>query len=433
MLFVSLTDFQSTDEIPVGVDGIELRLDLFLSLDFLSDFLCTCRLPVLLTLRRTPNRSESQREALIRRLFLLKPSFFDLESDMRPEFLRWAFSQGIKIILSYHNFEQTPVDLDTIYCSMKEFPAYTYKMAMHSNSSSDALRLLLFARSNPNVNAICMGQRGEFARILGPIVGNKIDFGFLDQPTAPGQLSIRELIETYRYKRLNRKTVLYGLMGNPVHASLGHLFHNEAFERSDINAVYVKMVVEEGELVSFLPLAKQMGFRGLSVTMPLKERVLPGHGAINTLFFDELLTGLSVDGSSTLDAIGDVSNLKIVIIGAGGSARSIVAEAVKRGASVTILNRTIEKAAILAAEYDCKCAPLCQVPTNYDVLINCTPCSMPIASQGILKNTVVADLVYSTKLTPFLQAAELRGCRLVYGQTIFENQAKAQFALWKSR
>ncbi len=426
MLFASTTDYES---FPTGSDGIELRLDHFPPLSFVSKFLSKTSLPVLLTVRRNVSRLESEREAYIRELFALKPAFIDLEWDMRPEFLEWAFTQQIPIVLSFHNEDETPEDLESIYASMQSYRAFTYKIATYAKTSSDALRLLLFAKTKSDVSAIAMGERGSFARVLGPVVGNQIDFAYVNVPTAPGQLSVQEMVDIYQYRNLSQSTALYGLIGNPVHASQGHLFHNRAFLENQIDAVYVKMAVDEKELPSFIPFAKQLGFQGLSVTMPLKEKVLPESGAINTLFFEEPLRGLSVDGMATLDLIGDVSNSTVVVIGAGGSAKAIAWEAKKRGAHVVIVNRTHKKAIALAAELHCSVT----LPSHFDVLINCTPSSMPIDPEIMQSTMLVVDLVYSTKITPFLQAALTKGCRVIYGQEVFEKQARAQFEIWHAR
>jgi len=414
MLFASISDYHDLKSL--SIDGIELRLDLFAHLDSIEQYLTESQLPIMFTLRRTSTRSEADRESLIQYLFTLRPAFFDLEYDMRPEFLQWAFSQGIAIVLSYHNSEETPLDLEPIFLTMSRYSAFSYKIATTTHSVNDALRLLLFAKRHPNVSAICMGERGAFGRVLGPIVGNKIDYGHVGVPTASGQFSIDELNAVYRYQNLNSKTALFGLIGNPVVQSPGHHYHNDEFEKHGLDAVYVKMIVEEKDLNEFFRLAKELGFRGLSVTMPLKEKVIPNLGSVNTILFEEPLFGTSFDGSAAMDAIGDISNKKIILLGSGGAAHAVELEAKKRGADVRVLKRT----------------SLNEVPSDYDILINCTPASMPIDPQAILARATVMDMVYAPRETPFLKAAAARGCRIVYGDEMFKNQAEAQSELWRA-
>jgi len=457
MLFISITRPESLQNISnvVGLDGIELRLDLFphWNLAAIEQILSTSIHPIMLTLRKSSHGgkfldSEEEREAKILELLKLKPPFMDLEYDMRKDFLEKVLHAHpkTKFILSYHNFQNTPDNLSEIFHSMAFYPAYQYKIATMALSTNDALRMLLFAQEHSQISAICMGEKGEFARVLGPAVGNLINYANLEkkEQTAPGQLSISELVNSYRFPSLNEKTALYGLIGDPVANSQGHLYHNAVFAKCHLNAVYVKMSVKAEELTAFFPMAKKIGFKGLSVTMPLKEKVLPflddidpkalPIGAINTLLFKKgRIFGTNTDGVGALDAIekrGPVRNKKLILLGAGGAARAIAAEAYFRGADVLILNRTIEKACELAALFDCRAGGLSEVPSDYDILINCSPNPMPIDPDKILPKALVMDIVCFPKETPFIQKARDLGCPTIYGEEMFLNQAAAQTKLW---
>ena len=427
--------------------GIELRLDLFPKIDLAwIEKVCKTAAPIMLTLRRTGQREETEREALIEKLLSFAPKFFDLEYDMRPEFLSHVLAGYPKtqFVLSYHNFEEVPSDLEAIYRQMSRFPAFTYKLACIVRSTNEAIKLLLFAKNHPKTSGICMGEKGAFARVLGPVVGNLIGFASLspEEATAPGQLSVSELFETYRYPLLNRQTAIYGLIGDPVHKSPGHLHHNGVFRKCCYNAVYVKMVVKPEELAEFIQLARELPIRGLSVTIPLKEAILPfvdsfepaAIGAVNTLIFKEgKIFGTNTDGVGALDAIekkGLVRGKKVVLLGAGGAARGIAFEAKARSADVLILNRTVQRARDLAEEFGCEAGGLDEVPSDYDVLINCSPDPMPIDPAHILPNTIAMDVVYSPRDTPFLQAASAKHCQLVYGEEMFLNQAAGQTRFW---
>ncbi|MDE3045796.1 MAG: shikimate dehydrogenase [Verrucomicrobiota bacterium] len=416
---------------------IELRLDLFSEIPWA--FLKERRKHLLLALRRTARRSEEEREAVIEQLLALEPPLFDLEGDMRPAFLHRVLAKypATKFLLSYHNFDETPADLDPIYNNLAKYHAHGYKIATMAHSASDVLRLLLFGRKHSSLSVIPMGERGAFGRVLGPIVGNRIDYAYLDKPTAPGQLSVRELSEIYRYSTLNKKTALYGLIGDPVDKSLGHLYHNRLFAEEGRNAVYVKISLKEEELPSFFPLAKEMGFRGLSVTMPLKKKVLPwvdyldpraaAIGAVNTLVFTAgQILGSNTDGLGALDAIekrGAVRGKQLVLLGAGGAARAIAFEAKMRGAEVSIFNRTQAKGRALAEAV----GGFFGVPDHYDCLINCSPEPPSIEP---LPGSLVLDIVYVPRETPLLQRAQKRGCQIIYGDEMFFNQANRQRQLW---
>lgn len=441
MLFIAIGSPELLQAVPEGIDGIELRLDLFPKIDLgqLKTLLETSKYPLMFTFRGEED------QPLIKRLLALEPHFFDLNIDWSEPFLQKMVSSHpkTKFILSYHNFEETPADLEKIYHKMSRIPAFTYKIAALSQSTNDALRMLLFARQHPKVSAICMGEKGEFARVLGKVYGNLISFGSLNSATktAPGQLSVEDLIKIYRYQHLNPATSVYGLIGDPVERSQGHFYHNGAFEKLHRDSTYVKMIVKADELTSFFALAKELEFRGLSVTMPLKEAVLPyldsidpkaaQIGAVNTLLIREgKIFGTNTDGAGALDAIekrSSVQGKQIVLLGAGGAARAIAFEAHWRGANVLILNRTVERAKELAHAVGCEAGGLADMPPFYDILINCSPDPIDIP---IIPSALVMDVVYVPRETPFLKRAKELGCQVIYGEEMFWNQAAAQTKLF---
>lgn len=455
MLFLSIGQPELAERVLNKTVSMELRLDLMPKTEFVKDFLQRATSPVMLTLRKKSQGgkflgTEIEREALIKNLLALKPPFFDLEYDMRPAFLHEVIKTHpeTKFILSYHHFERMPPDLEEIFQMMQGYAVFSYKFALMAHSTNDALKMLLFMKNHPKVSVICMGKAGEFARVLGKVSGNLIDYACLSPETkiAPGQLSLPELIDIYHYPSLNKNTSIYGLIGDPVEKSPGHLHHNAVFKSRGVNAVYVKMSVKEDELSQFIPLAIAMGIRGLSVTIPLKEKILPfldkiepnakQIGAVNTLLFkDGKIIGTNTDGLGALDAIEkkmSVHKKLVVLLGAGGTARAIAFEAIARGANVLVLNRTVRRAEELALRFGCKAGGLDEVPSFYDIMINCTPDPMPIDPKKIRPGTLAMDVVYSPRVTPFLKEACSKRCQIVYGEEMFLNQAALQTAFWLS-
>ncbi len=454
LLFLSTGRTEPTPHVHNSLGAIELRLDLWPYLDAakIEEFIQRADLPVLLTLRKASQGgkfqgTEWEREALIERFLALEPSFFDLEYDMRPEFLHRVMKKYSKtqFILSCHNC-QTSADLEEVYCLMQQYPIFHYKIAAAAHSTNEALKMLLFAKKRPKTSAICMGEEGTFARVLGRVTGNLIGYASVHagEQTAPGQLTANELIGIYNYPSLNRETAIYGLIGDPVEKSLGHLYHNAVFQERGLNAVYVKMRVKPEELSEFIPLAMAMGIRGLSVTSPLKEKILPfldeiepaakQIGAVNTLLFERgRVIGTNTDGLGALDAIEQkslVRGKRVVILGAGGAARAIAFEAGSRGADVLILNRTVQRAKEVAADMGCEASGLDEVPEDYDILINCSPNPMPIDPKRIREGKVVMDVACFPRETAFLKEASLKRCQIVYGEEMFLNQAARQTAFW---
>jgi len=438
LLFISIPDAK---HLPLSsLTPIELRLDLFPHWDEAMLEKILSRHITMLTYKATTPSFEKSLLSLLQ----LHPPFFDLPFDMSATFLQSVLTSypNTRFVLSYHNFDGLPPSLEAIYNSMCRYPAFCYKIAAVTLSTNDALRMLLFSKKHPNVSTICMGAYGAFARVLGPVVGNLVNYACLNESekTAPGQLSFKELHEVYRYPSLQQNTALYALIGDPVEQSLGHLYHNRIFQEKNLDAVYVKMRVTVEELPEFFSLAKELGFCGLSVTMPLKEAVIPfvdvldetaqTAGAVNTLHIHKgVIYGTNTDGKGALDALekqGKVAGKSFVILGAGGACRAIAKEALARGAQVSIFNRTPERAQRVGKELGCHFGALCDIPPSYDILVKCTP----EASIDILPRSIVMDTVYNPKYTPFVQQALQKECTVVYGEEMFLQQAALQTRFW---
>lgn len=438
-------------------DLVELRLDCFKSLDLtaLKILRSHFSIPMIFTLRSQIHgggyaHSEESRLAAIRCLIELKPEYLDLEHHVSPLFIEEVSSQcpELKLILSYHNFSETPKDLEGIYQEMQKTPACFYKIAVSANNCLDALRLVCWAKkSDPRLIAISMGLHGQFSRIF---TKSPITYAALEesQESAPGQLSVQSLAEKYHYRALTPRTALYGLIGDPVSQSISDETHNRLMTACGFDSVYVKIQVKPAELSDFLQFAKQLPFHGLSVTMPLKEEILPFLDdidpqaleiwAVNTLLFENgRVFGCNTDGMGALNAIENevlVKGKQIVIIGAGGAAKAIAYEAQRRGGVVTIVNRDAEKARRVAGGLSCAGKGLEEMAVcsedGYDILINCTPEPLPIASDYILPQALVMDIMTKPKETAFLKQAKEKGCKVIYGYRMFVEQALGQFKLW---
>jgi 3-dehydroquinate dehydratase / shikimate dehydrogenase len=438
-----------------AADLVELRLDFFDSLDptELKKLRADFSIPMIFTLRSQSqggnySGSEESRLDAIRQLAALKPEYLDLESYVPPAFAKEiSLHKEIKLILSYHDFKQTPNNLENLYQEMKMIPADFYKIAVTAHNTTEALKFIYWAReSDRKLIAISMGSFGQISRILAPAMHSPFTFATLNDSlnTAPGQLTAKTLADQYHYRSLNPQSAIFGLIGDPVDKSISDQTHNELIAHLGLNAVYVKMQIPPSELPEFFRYAKKLPFSGLSVTMPLKEEILPlldeidpkakAIGAVNTLLFkDGKILGFNTDCIGALNAIEETFKVKgkhIVILGAGGAAKAIAYEAKHRGADVTVLNRDKERALELARQLNCKGGGLEEMPSaNYDIIINCTP-TMPIDPKYILPSAIAMDIVTRPKETEFLTHAKAKGCRVVYGYQMFVAQAIGQYELW---
>ncbi|MDP3765067.1 MAG: shikimate dehydrogenase [Nanoarchaeota archaeon] len=364
-----------------------------------------------------------------------------------------------KIIISYHNFKETPNNIKNIYKNIKKLNPDLIKIVTNANSVTDNFKIFELIRNankeKKKIIAFCMGSYGQFSRILSIILGSQITYASVGkgEESAAGQPTIHELVDYYRIKKLNKNTKIIGLIGNPVEHSWSHIIHNAGLDKLGINAVYLKFQVDR--LKEFIEYFKRMNTLGFSVTIPHKIEVIryldeidekaKGIGAVNTIVVKNKKTiGYNTDCDGAILALKTKTNLKnknVVVIGAGGSTRALTYGLKEEGAKISILNRTIKKAKLIADHFDCDYAPLEQLKNiNYDVLINTTSVGMypdinssPLQSDFIKKNSVVFDIVFNPYKTKLLKDAEERGCTTIPGFEMLINGAVLQFKLWTNK
>ena len=257
--------------------------------------------------------------------------------------------------------------------------------------------------------------------------------------------------------RINGRTALYGIIGNPVSHSLSPAMHNAAFAELGENSVYLPFPVLDLE-AGIIGL-KAIGVKGVSVTIPYKEAVIPlldeiedvarQIGAVNTLEIKDVdgkkrLCGSNTDWVGANRALAEKVQLpgaSVVLLGAGGSARAIGFGLQKEGAQVVLCSRTESRGRALAAELGCLWHPLDDADTlRGDVLVNATSVGMqpeinvsPVPREILSRFQVVMDIVYAPLATRLLMEAQAAGCRVINGLEMLLYQGVAQFELWTGR
>ena len=315
---------------------------------------------------------------------------------------------------------------------MKSFRVDIYKIALFARTSLDALRLLSFVfERKESLIGISMGENGFFSRIIGPILKSKFTYFDIDVD-----------LDLYNLKNINKKTKIFALLGDPVQFSIGHIFHNKIFKDKNINAVYVKIKLNKDEIDTFFTFAEKLPFNGFSITMPLKEAVVPfvknksKLAVINTIVKrNEAFYGYNTDNQAVIDLIEEhmpIRDKVILIIGAGATAKAISYEAKKRKAKIFICNRTYKRAVCLAEELNCiACRQEDLENLNFDILINATSFYM-FEDMSFLQNfkKVIKEHVLifdvSMKDTFFLEEAKNKNCLFISGKQMFERQALYQ-------
>lgn len=256
---------------------------------------------------------------------------------------------------------------------------------------------------------------------------------------------------------INGQTALYGIIGNPVTHSLSPVMHNSAFAELGENSVYLPFPVLELE-AGILGL-KALGVKGVSVTIPYKETVIPlldtiddlalQIGAVNTIEIKDVdgrkhLCGSNTDWLGANRALAEKVGLRgarVVLLGAGGSARAIGFGLRQQGAHVVLCSRTESRGRGLAADLGCLWHPLAEADSlRGDVLINATSVGMqpeieisPVSPAILSRFQVVMDIVYAPLATRLLREAEAVGCQVINGLEMLLYQGVAQFELWTGK
>ncbi len=252
---------------------------------------------------------------------------------------------------------------------------------------------------------------------------------------------------------IDAQTQLYGIIGNPVRHSLSPIIHNGAFRRMGLNAVYLAFEVKN--LKEAITGIRGLGIRGVSVTIPFKTEVIPlldvvddvarRIGAVNTIVNEgERLIGYNTDWTGAVEALEekvDIRGKKVVLLGAGGSARAIAFGLKERGCQVMIVNRSEEKSELLAKELGLiHCPPSSIEELEGDIVINTTSVGMfpdvsetPFSKVVLKKGMTVMDIVYRPLWTRFLQEAEQRGCVTIDGLEMLVHQGAAQLEIWTGK
>lgn len=439
--------------LPDYFDAVELRLDACQGIDKNALSGMDFPKPVIITLRSkdqggTYPHDEEQRLETLLDLARCQPDYIDLEYNVPSAWVKkiQACSPKTRIIISYHDFTKTPEDLGAILGKMKKTMAGAiYKIATMANSTLDALRMMVFCKeSSDELIGICMGEAGATTRILAPVLHTGFSYCPVTTASAPGQIDPQFLCDVYNFKHLNKQTQIYGLLGDPVAPSQGHLLHNKANLAEGLNAVYVKWQVTPENLAEAVGLLKKLDVRGLSVTMPLKEHILPlldeleeqvkKIGASNTIAVrDGEWIGCNTDARGALKALPySLEGKKVVLLGAGGAAKAIFHEIKKQTQDILVLNRSVEK----AAKFGVRALPLEALATladeKYDCLINTLPASaeLPMTSRTFLPEAVVMDITYTSE-SACLRKAREHGAQCIEGLAMFREQAALQRYLWK--
>ena len=267
--------------------------------------------------------------------------------------------------------------------------------------------------------------------------------------------------------KIDGYTRLAAVVANPIKHSISPFIHNSAFEATNTNGVYLAWEVDATELAETVANIRRYQMYGINLSMPYKEQVIPYLdqlseeacliGAVNTVVNREgTLIGYNTDGKGFFKSLPSfkISGKRMVLLGAGGAAKAILAQAILDGVSqisVFVRSSSMEKTrpyleklqkatgfrVDLFALEDVQ--ELQDSITQADLLVNATSVGMDGASQPIPTSIVlpekllVADVIYQPFETPFLKWARIQGNQSINGLGMLLYQAAEAFQLWTGK
>ncbi|HEY2435128.1 MAG TPA: type I 3-dehydroquinate dehydratase [Vicinamibacterales bacterium] len=356
-----------------------------------------------------------------------------------------AARRGRGVVVSRHVFDATPSNAAQLLDDLRGQGGEIAKLAVMSERIADLRTLLAAARPDRSSILIGMGAAGIATRVLAARFGSR--WTYAGNGMAPGQLPASRLLEEFRFRRVDDAAAVYGVLGRPVGNSLSPAMHNAGFAALGLNAAYVP--IETRDLDGLREFASEIGLRGLSVTIPFKQEVLSmlddltpaarTAGAVNTIAIrDGRWLGSNTDADGFLEPLraGGIvlHGLRVVILGAGGSARAVGLALVGEGARVGIAARRPGAAADVARATGATPVPWPPPAGSWDLLVNTTPVgSRSVAGipyEGPLDGHLVYDLIYDPDPTELMRRARDAGLEAIGGLAMLVAQAERQFEVW---
>ncbi len=351
----------------------------------------------------------------------------------------------LRTISSIHDYKRTPSEAE-ISKSLNAMESDISKGAYSVRDFRD-LRNILKASKNVTKDHVIlgMGEMGEITRIRQNTLGNLFTFAYVSEPTAPGQLSLREM------RGLDDDSIITGVTGNPLDKSRSPDMHNAAFAKSRISGRYLKF--PSSSLDSVGDCIRGYDIRGLNVTIPYKEMIIPyldeidadakEAGAVNTIVNNYgVLKGYNtdIDGiERSLRLAGcSLRGKKVLIMGSGGASRAGIVAAKRNGSKVSITGRNEEVVSLLSSEFGVEALNEGSSASDFDVIMNATPIGMygegnyPADIGELREDQTVLDMVYGSD-TLLIGNASKAGCSIATGEDMLAMQGARSFELWTGR
>ena len=252
----------------------------------------------------------------------------------------------------------------------------------------------------------------------------------------------------------------FAVIGDPIDHSLSPTIHNAAYRELEMDCTYIAYRVAQGELATGIESLKKIRISGFNVTTPHKIEMMKyldnvddnckKIGAVNTVLNDDgILRGFNTDMDGFLEPIKrkeiEIKDSRVLLLGAGGASRAIVAGFQKEGADeIVIVNRTKENGEKLT-EFSKKIGirkaksiymkEMNVLDSNFDFIVNASSLGLNgeknIVPDSLMdEQTTVYDIVYKPLKTDLINIAKEKNCKIIYGYEMLLGQAIRSFEIW---
>ena len=361
-----------------------------------------------------------------------------------------ATTGGKRIVLSAHDFDGLPPDLETRVRAMQATGAEVVKVAVTVTRLSDCVTLRDIAArlgDRDGLVLIGMGDHGAVTRVLPSRFRSRWSYAGL--LAGVGQLTPETLLTELRFRDIGPATSLYGIVGSPVSHSVSPAMHNAAFRAAGMDAVYLPLPAADVD--DFVTFARAFGVKGASITIPykvamfrLRRRDLGGrdanrrdqHGSDRQREMAgrqqrrERIPGAARPSQLPLTA------RRAAVLGAGGAARGVaiaLASAARRSACTRETRSVRRRWRRSCPGRSERCR---RRAGSWDLLVNCTPVGMyphvdetPLPADALHRASSTTSST-TRPATRLLREAEAAGCRTIGGLEMLVGQARQQFEWW---
>lgn len=466
------------------IDIAELRVDCLNEEEqlYARRFPSMINVPCILTVRRESDggkfdRGETSRTMLFGRALAFANrdvtrnfAYVDFEGDYHvPSLQDGALAFGVRIIRSQHDINGPITGLKAKCDAMRRTGHEIPKIAFMPHTLGDVAMMFNEARDffgeDEYDHILCaMGPLGQATRILAQKLHSFVSYTSPEGSAVGsnlGHINPEEMDSVYNFHSINDNTQVYGIAGWPLAKTLSPALHNSGYIRHGINAVFVP--IRSPNISDIMAFAREIGVKGMAVTVPHKEAVLQETaelstaareiGASNTIVRQGSgFSGYNTDADGFRQALEEFLGVKklhrrhVAIIGAGGAAKAIAYIIKQMGGKACVFNRTVEKARMLSSRYGFEYAPLgiegaTKLDEYSDIIIQTTSKGMnstdvpskendPLYFYKFDGHESLFDIVYVPAITPVMARASTAGCKVCNGEAMLRYQGYRQFKIF---